>query len=436
MKRVGGLFARIHDADALLAAAHRAALGKHERPEVREFFASLAARVVSIGADLRAGTYRFSGYRSFEIRDPKSRTIRAPTFADRVVHHALVAVVGPVLERGACEHSHACRRDRGQSASLALARGRAAHAEAFLKLDVARFYDSIDHECLRAALRRRLREERVLALFDAVLASYCVAPGKGLPIGALTSQYLGNFCLDGFDRWAERRPSVRGYQRYMDDMLFFGDLAALGSVRRDAAARLAMLGLTVKNDGVLNRCVLGVPWLGFTIYPDRVRLNAPGRRRLVRRLCELQRAAQSGEIGERERQERATALFAHAKNATDVAWRRALLARTAHREVQEPGEPRGSRRFVERHRQEVPVRVPQQEEARQSQRQPGLPRLSVPRHGGAIGPPDDAPSRALAVDAVGDKACGWAPAGAEIQRAACPEENASAGAPPRSRGVP
>lgn len=438
MKRIGGLFDRIHAAPALAAAAWRAAAGKRSRPEVRAFFADFEAHVAQLGAALRDGSHRFGPYTSFAIRDPKSRTIRAPSFGDRVVHHAMVAAVGPVLERGALPTSHACRVGKGQRAALGLARDRVRHAEAFLKLDVAKLYDSVDHDLLRTALRRRLREERLLALFDRLLASYEASPGKGLPIGALTSQYLGNFYLDGIDRWLAAQPEVMGYQRYMDDMLCFGRFDALRALRRRAIARIACEALRVKDGGVLNRCVLGVPWLGFTLYPDRVRLAAPGRQRLGRRLGALERAFDRGRIGEGELQARATALFAHAQHADDTGFRRALLARRAKRfrEVLEPGGPRGPRRLVEQFGQEVPVREPQQEEAGQSQRQPGLPGLLAPRHDGALRPTDDAPSGALtaALAAAGDEASGRTPAGAEIQRAESPAEKAPAGAPPSREG--
>jgi len=113
MKRIGGLFDRIADARTIAAAAWRASRGKRHREGVRTFLADLDAESARIVATLRNGSFRFDGYQTFKIRDPKSRTIHAPSFRDRVVHHAVIAVAGPVFERGATDRSHACRKGRG-----------------------------------------------------------------------------------------------------------------------------------------------------------------------------------------------------------------------------------------------------------------------------------------------------------------------------------
>src|SRR5262245_33942243 len=122
MKRVGDLFDRVVDRTNLGLAAYRAALGKRDRGEVRKFFANFESNIEGIGEDLRGGRTRFGPYRSFSVLDTKKRTIHAPPFRDRVIHHAIIAVVGPVLERGAIEHSYACRSGKGQHFALCQAR--------------------------------------------------------------------------------------------------------------------------------------------------------------------------------------------------------------------------------------------------------------------------------------------------------------------------
>jgi RNA-directed DNA polymerase len=363
MKRVGGLFDAIGDASTLTRAAWRAARGKRGRPEVRRFLGRLDAEVAGLSRQLRAGRFEFGAYRNFAIRDPKTRTIHAPPFRDRVVHHAIVEVAGPVLERGAIAHTYACRTGRGQHAALRQARGWMRHDDWFLKMDVAKYYDSIAHATLRAALARRLRERRLLALFDRLLESHVHTTGRGLPIGALTSQYLGNFYLDGFDHWMLETARQPRYLRYMDDMIALGPHAALRELRDRSAARLAALGLRLKDDGVLNRCTLGVPLLGFVLYPDRTRLNRVGRRRLRRRTKELERAWERGTIAEPELQARGEALFAHARGGDDVTWRRTVTGFSRLGEAPEPatGDPR---RLVEQRRQELPLGLSQQERAR------------------------------------------------------------------------
>ena len=274
-----------------------------------------------------------------------------------------MSAAGPVLERGAIAHSYACRAGRGQHAALRQVRHWIRPGQWFLKLDVEKFYDSVDHALLRALLARRFRERRLLALFGRLIDSYAHRPEKGLPIGALTSQYLGNFYLDPFDHWVTQTRRVRRYLRYMDDLLFFGDHDELLVLREEAAALLDGLGLRIKDGGVLNRSELGVPYLGFVLYPDRTRLNAMGRRRLRRRMKELERSFEKRRIGEKELCARGEALFAHARFGDDLGWRRMAAGFSRLREAQEPS-PRLAGRLVEQPSRELPLRVSQQERPR------------------------------------------------------------------------
>ena len=288
MRRVGRLYPRICDRRNFSIAAHRAALGKRSRGEVVNFLQSVDGRLNQIIRQLGDGTFSFGEYRSFTIRDPKQRMIHAPTFRDRVVHHAMIRVVGPIFELGAMEHSFACRKGRGPAQALEYAFRCTADFDWFLKMDVAKFYDSISHEFLRQQLARRFRERRVLDLFDRLLDSYNTSPGRGLPIGALTSQYLGNFCLDSVDRWIKQEMRIHRYVRYMDDMLLWGTREQLRDVLHGIPEVLDRQGLRLDYRTQLNRCSLGVPFVGFTIYPDRIRVNRRGRKRVRRKMRNLE----------------------------------------------------------------------------------------------------------------------------------------------------
>jgi retron-type reverse transcriptase len=428
MKRMGVLFDFLVDRNNLVHAAWRAALGKRDRAEVQSFFAHFEDEVSRMGEQLRAGDYCFSPYRCFPVRDTKKRTIHAPTFGDRVAHHAIIGATGKVFETGALVHSYACRRGKGQHAALRQAAVWTRRSDWYGKMDVAKFYDSVDHDILRRLLERRFRERRLLALFDRLLDSYEASPGKGLPIGALTSQYLGNFYLDEFDRRMKATGLAHRYLRYMDDVVVWGTPATLRILRAAAREILATLGLHLKHGGEWNRCERGIPFLGFVIYPDRLRLGRQGRRRLRRKTRQLERAWQNEEISEQELQARGTSLFAHALWGDDVAWRRVVVSRGRYESTEgETLEPRSRdpRRLLEQFRQELPVGDPQQEEARQPQQEPGLPCLSGSRHGDKeqqLKPPDDAPSRSHPHHGW-DEPAGKTSAGIEIPCGRCPSES-------------
>lgn len=405
MKAIGGLFEQITTYPNFLSAFRKAATGKRARTEVLAYGENLSASISNSINDIQKGEYRFSTYTSFSVRDTKSRLIHAPSFHDRVVHHAIINILGPVFEKGALYHSYACRSGKGHHQAIQQAKQWTRQGHWYGKMDVKKFYDSVDHRTLLSSLRRRFRERKLLGLFQSLLASYQTEPEKGLPIGALTSQYLGNFYLDQFDRKMKHTGLVPRYLRYMDDTVVWSRERPT-EIKSLAREYLRELGLTLKNDGEWNQCNHGLPFLGFVIYPNRIRLNRQGRKRLRRKYHEIERLHDN--FGsEKEVQERLTSLFAHACMGNDVKWRATLVSNFG--EAPEP-QPRQAGRLLEQHGSELPLVLPEQEPSRQSQQEPGVPGLSGSRHGGddrvdtGNTPPDDALSRSLLKD--GDKSKG------------------------------
>lgn len=195
MKRAAGLYARIADMDTLRLAFAKARRGKQDRQAVQAFAADLNGNLGRLCAELRAERVTLRGYRMFDIRDPKPRRIAAPAFADRVLHHAILHVLEPELERIAIFDSYACRTGKGTHRALARAQQHCRRHGWYLQLDVRKYFDSVDHDVLKRLLARRLKDPPLLKLLFAIVDSHATAPGKGLPIGSLTSQHLANFYL-------------------------------------------------------------------------------------------------------------------------------------------------------------------------------------------------------------------------------------------------
>ena len=112
------LFPRILSFSNLLAAARRAQKGKRYRPDVLAFHANLEPELFRLQRELEARSYAPGPYRRFHIRDPKPRVISAAPYRDRVVHHALCAVIGPPLERRFLATSYANRVGYGSHRAL------------------------------------------------------------------------------------------------------------------------------------------------------------------------------------------------------------------------------------------------------------------------------------------------------------------------------
>ena len=142
MKSFGGLFERVSAAENLRAAMARAARGKRHRRPVAAFLADADTELEVLRTELLAGRYEPRPYTQFRVLDPKPRTISCADFRDRVVHHAVCDVIGPLLERRFIEHTYACRVDKGTHRAVLQAQTFSRRSAYFLKLDVRRFLEA------------------------------------------------------------------------------------------------------------------------------------------------------------------------------------------------------------------------------------------------------------------------------------------------------
>ena len=218
MKRHGYLFEHICSLDNLLLAAHNAAKGKHRRDEVKQFFSELESNLQELRTELLERTYKTSPYEIFIKYEPKRREIYKLPFRDRVVQWAIMQVLEPIWTPQFTADTHACIKGRGiHSLHKKLREDLATDPEGTkycFKLDVSKFYPSIDHDILKSVLRRKIKDPAVLWLLDGIIAS---APG--VPIGNYISQYFANLYLSELDHLIKEVAGVRYYYRYADDIV-------------------------------------------------------------------------------------------------------------------------------------------------------------------------------------------------------------------------
>jgi len=355
---------RIADPDNLREAFLRAAKGKDPRGDVIAFRARLDAELSALRGEILADAVEVGRFTAFTIFEPKERRIHAPCFRERVLHHALMRACEPDFERWLIDDTFACRRGKGREGALRRAEHFARKHAWFLKLDVAKYFDSIPHEPLLTEIARRFRDARVAALWARIVRAYETKPGRGLPIGALTSQHLANFFLAPVDRYVRQGLRVPGYARYMDDMaLWSDDRETLAVAKREIERLLGeRLGLTLKTSWHLQPTAHGMDFLGYRVFPHGSRLSRRSRRRFLRRWRWCERALAAGELAEDKAQRRVCALAAFVRVARCERVLRTLFgpASPDRNRVSAIGhEPRQPRRQLEQLGVELPLRQPQ-----------------------------------------------------------------------------
>ncbi len=323
MKRAGNLFDAVVDRENLLLAFWKASRGKSDCPTRREFAANLPDEIESLRAGLLDGSYSVGNYTQFTIHDPKERVITAAPFRERVLQHALMNVCEPWIDKWLVYDSYASRRGKGQMAAVRCAHDFAGRYAWFLKCDFRKYFDSIPHESLKKVLRRKFKDRKMLQWFDRIIATYETTPGRGLPIGNLTSQHFANLYLDGLDR------KFRPYVRYMDDFIVWSnDREELKSVLKEVIRYSnEELSLSIKEAPFINRTAHGMDFLGMRVFPQAIRLSRASGRRYLQKIRALSWAFQVGRIGEEELQVRETSLTAFTQQAEASAWRRDKLKR-------------------------------------------------------------------------------------------------------------
>ncbi len=323
MKRANNLIEKIAEPDNLRLAFHKATQGKRYSSQVQAYRAGLDTQLFALRDQLLQKKIEVGDYRYFKVYDPKERQICASAFSEQVLHHALMNVCHAYFERAQVFDSYASRPGKGVHA--ALRRSFSFHRVGywFLKLDVRKFFASIDHTVLQRQLYRLFKDKSVLRLFSQIINSYEDASRKGLPIGNLTSQYFANHYLSGLDHFIKEQLSCKSYVRYMDDLVIWdkdkGTLKQKLSIIKSYVEENLHLCLKPSQ---LNKTGRGLPFCGYILYPHYIRLSRRSKRRYIKKMKLLDEMYRTGEWSEASCQRRAQSLVAFTRHADAIQFRK------------------------------------------------------------------------------------------------------------------
>lgn len=285
MKRVGCLFEKITDLENLYLAFYKAAKGKAGTKGVLQFQKNLSVNLLVLQKKLVNKDLKFGNYHYFTIYDPKIRKICAAPFPERVLHHAIMNICHDSFEKKQIYSSCACRKSKGTYFALDLAKVYNKKYKFFLKLDVRKYFDSIDHAVLKSLLRKMFKDCYLLELLDNIIDTYSVSEKKGLPIGNLTSQYFANHYLAEADHYIKENLKIPAYVRYMDDMvLWHNDKDILNKMGKKLSSFLINKYKLILKPFCLNHNYKGLPFLGYLLYPEMVALTGRSRKRFIQKV--------------------------------------------------------------------------------------------------------------------------------------------------------
>ena len=288
MKRINNLFEKVVTKDNLMLAYQKARKGKSGQYGVKIFERNVESNIDTLYNELILGIYKTSEYSVFKIYDPKEREIFRLPFRDRVVHHAIMNILEPIWTTVFIHNTYSCIKGRGIHAVLKDLKQDLKDIENTtycLKLDIKKFYPTIDHEILKAIIRKKIKDKRLLYLLDEIIDS---APG--IPIGNYLSQFFANLYLSYFDHWIKETKQVKYYYRYADDMVIL------------ASNKQYLHGLLVDIDNyIMNKLKLqikgnyqvfpvdsrGIDFVGYVFYHTHILMRKTIKKQFCRKAAKL-----------------------------------------------------------------------------------------------------------------------------------------------------
>lgn len=256
----------------LLKTHKRCRVGKAHKKEVIHFELNLGENLSKLSEEVNEG-FKVSKYKKFMVYEPKKRVIEALPYRDRLVQMALCRnLIEPALEKRLIFDNCACRKGRGTHFAIFRLEkflhsffAKYKTGGYFLKVDISKYFASIDHQILKSKLQKCDFDERTLALMFSFIDSSNSESKVGIPLGNQTSQWFALLYLDEADRFIKEVCQIEYYIRYMDDLILIdksknklkSTMLQLGTLCKEK------LHLNLNSKTQIGRLCDGIDFLGF-----------------------------------------------------------------------------------------------------------------------------------------------------------------------------
>lgn len=268
--------------------------GKMGKTDVQNYNLFSENNIFQLYQELKSKTYKHGEYYSFYVKDPKLRHIHKACVKDRILHHAIFRILYPIFDKSFIFDSYSCRKNKGTHRAINRLQKffreeskNNSKTTYVLKLDVRKFFDSIDHNTLLFLIKKRVKDKDAIWLIGAIINSFSTSLNKGIPLGNITSQLFANIYLNKLDYFVKHILRVKYYIRYCDDSAIINcDEKYLNNL---VLAINTFLGRDLKlflhqDKIIIRKFSQGIDFLGYVSFPYHRVLRIKTKRRMFERI--------------------------------------------------------------------------------------------------------------------------------------------------------
>ncbi len=269
--------------------------GKKQRADVQFFERNLEDNLFMLNFALKNKTYKHGDYLSFYVHDPKRRHIHKAPVVDRVLHHLLYTYLYNLFNKTFIYDSYSCRLakgthkavDRTEELARIVSKNYTRTCWA-LKMDIKKFFASVDHEILLQLLKKKIKDPNILWLLSEIISSFdCDEQGKGIPLGNLTSQVFANIYMNELDQFVKHKLDIKYYLRYADDFMFLSNDKKQLEKYIDPLTKFLTGTLKLElhpKKIIFRRLDWGIDFLGYIVLPHYILPRTKTKKRVFEKL--------------------------------------------------------------------------------------------------------------------------------------------------------
>lgn len=322
--RYDDLFYKIIDWKLLKWASDKSMKGKNKYNEdALLFYKDEMYNLKALRDSVVNGTYEFTGYKRFKVYEPKERIIDAPYHKDKIIQLAIDQVLKRVFQPAFIYDTYACLENKGthkavERVSYFMRKGAWDYGEDayIIKLDIRKFFYSINREIMKSLLPKKIKCKRTLTLINKIIDSADLIDLLGMPLGNTLSQICTNIYMDRFDQYCKRILKVKYYVRYADDAISI--VKNKGEAVRLLAAMIEFLKEELELDINEYKTRIfpieqGVNAYGFKIYKTHRLLRDDSKKKIKRKTRKMKRLIIEGRMTSEKAEQILNSWNGHAK---------------------------------------------------------------------------------------------------------------------------